>query len=167
MANYLHRTTKELLNSVSPNDLPEPEANYVVNPDLSAVTGEPNRYWKITGDVVTLMDAGEQAAVDSAISSAETLDRRNDAEAEPDITQDFENVRVRALIELLNKRDNYLTNRIIELQNRVQAMLDSSGNVANMRTAGLGVGISATTTRTKADAITDYKNDINAGNQDT
>jgi len=75
-------------------------------------------------------------------------------------------VRVRALIELLNKRDNYLTNRVLELQARVQAMLSSTGGVANMRTDGLAVSISETATRTKADAVQDYRDDIDAGNQD-
>lgn len=75
-------------------------------------------------------------------------------------------VEQRAMIQLLNKRDNYLTNRIIELQNRVQAMLDSTGGVANMRSDGLAVPISATSTRPLADAKQDYRDDINAGTAD-
>ncbi len=75
-------------------------------------------------------------------------------------------VEIRALIEVLNKRDNYLTNRIIELQNRVQAMIDSTGGVANMRTDGATVSISTTATRTKANTVTEYKSEINSGNAD-
>ncbi len=75
-------------------------------------------------------------------------------------------VELRALIEVFNKRDNYLVNRIIELQNRVQAMIDSTGGVANMRTDGAAVSISATVTRTKASTVTDYKDEINSGGAD-
>ena len=57
----------------------------------------------------------------------------------------------------------YLVNRIIELQDRVQAMLDSTGAVANMRTDGLAVSISAAANRPLVDAITDYKADVNSG----
>jgi hypothetical protein len=65
MGNYLHRTTKQYLQSWSPNDLPDPLANYIEEPDLSAVEGVPNRYWIITGDVITEMSQGEKDALDA------------------------------------------------------------------------------------------------------
>lgn len=65
MGNYLHRTTKQYLTSTSPASLPEPLANYIDEPDLSAVVGVPNRYWVITGDVVTEMSQGEKDALDA------------------------------------------------------------------------------------------------------
>lgn len=70
MGNYLHRTTKQYLQSHSPNDLPEPLANYIEEPDLSAVAGAPSKYWTITGDVVTEMSQGEKDAVNAANLSA-------------------------------------------------------------------------------------------------
>ncbi len=66
MPNYLHRTTKQYLRSVSPASLPEPAANYIFMPDLSAVAGVPSQYWIITGDVVSEMSQGEKDAVDAA-----------------------------------------------------------------------------------------------------
>lgn len=69
MGNFLHRTTKQYLKSWSPNDLPEPLANYISEPDLSAVVGVPSRHWVITGDVVTEMSQGEKDAVDAQIVS--------------------------------------------------------------------------------------------------
>lgn len=75
MPNYLHRTTKQYLQSISPNDLPEPEANYIYMPDLSAVQGVPSKYWVITGDVVSEMTQPEKDAVDAAL-----LDAQRDAE---------------------------------------------------------------------------------------
>ena len=70
MGNYLHRTTKQYLTSTSPASLPEPLANYIDEPDLSAVAGVPNRYWIITGDVVTEMSQGEKDALDAQILDA-------------------------------------------------------------------------------------------------
>ena len=70
MGNYLHRTTKQYLQSWSPNDLPEPLANYIEEPDLSGVVGVSSQYWVITGDVITEMSQGEKDAVDAANLSA-------------------------------------------------------------------------------------------------
>ena len=67
MANWLHRTTKQELRSVSSASLPEPQANYIENPDLSAVVGWPNRYWLVTGDVVSLVDQATRDSIDAAL----------------------------------------------------------------------------------------------------
>jgi hypothetical protein len=69
MDNYLHRTTKQYLQSWSPNDLPEPLANYIEEPDLSAVAGVPSKYWIIAGDVVSEIDQAAKDAVDAQILS--------------------------------------------------------------------------------------------------
>lgn len=165
MATVLNRTTTELRQSVNTANFSD--TDWIINPDLSNVYGTPTKYWIITGDVVTLMTAPQMAVVDATEAAAEILSHREGASTEPDEVDDYENVRVRGLIELLNKRDNYLTNRIIELQERVQAMLDSSGNLSNMKAAGSAINISATNTRGYQAAVTDYQEDINAGNQDT
>ena len=167
MPNFLHRTTKAYSPSVSYADLPEPIANYVEEPDLSAVTGQPNKYWIITGDVVTLMDAAARAAVDAAELTQQLVDERAIAVALVSASPSEAGVRERAMIELHNKRINYVINRLIELHDRVQAMLDSSGGVANMRSAGLAVSISPIATRPKPAAVTDYEDDISSGAQDT
>ena len=67
MAVWIHRTTFNRLGSTSSASLPEPQANYVQNPDESAIFGHPNRYWILTGDIFTLMDATAQAVVDAAL----------------------------------------------------------------------------------------------------
>lgn len=66
MPNYLHRTTKRLLNSIPPTELPEAEANYILAPDLLSVAGQPVKYWVITGDVVSLADQATRDAIDAA-----------------------------------------------------------------------------------------------------
>jgi len=65
-----------------------------------------------------------------------------------------------AELEQRNKRDNYLATRLEQVVARVQAMLDSSGGVSNMRTAGLAVSVSAINTRPRGVAVTDYKDAI-------
>ena len=71
MPNYVHRTNKQYLTSTSPASLPESEANYIQDPDMSAVVGEPSKYWIITGDNVTLMDQAARDAVDAAAETAQ------------------------------------------------------------------------------------------------
>lgn len=65
MATVLNRTTKQLLVSVNTPDYST--ATWIINPNLSAVVGVPVEYWKITGDVVSEMDASEKAAVDAVL----------------------------------------------------------------------------------------------------
>lgn len=67
MGDYLHRTTKVYRRSISPNELPESLANYIEDPDLSAVVGVSSAYWIITGDVISEMSQAEKDAVDAAV----------------------------------------------------------------------------------------------------
>lgn len=184
---WLDRATKQIVSNASPaqmtrriggvfvdvNGVPESNATHIYDPDLTAVAGQPEKYWIVptpTGDAVTLTTnitpTFLRDAIDAAEDAAIVASQRAGAIANTTELSDL-GIQVRALIELFNKRDNFLTNRIIELQARGQAMLDSVGGVGNMRTDGLAVSISATATRTKAAAITAFAADINAGNQDT
>lgn len=70
MGNFLHRTTKQFLQSVSPNELQEAIENYISQPDMSAVEGVSSIYWIITGDIVSEMNQGEKDAVDAAALTA-------------------------------------------------------------------------------------------------
>ena len=83
MPNWIHRTTKQYLPSVASADLPESEANFIEEPDLSAVSGFASKYWLISGDTVTLMSQAERDAVDAA----ETVSRRDALADELDRTQ--------------------------------------------------------------------------------
>ena len=62
MAHVLHRVSKAFRKSVNTPDFPT--ADWIVNPDLTAVQGQPDKYWTITGDVVGLMNQSERDAVD-------------------------------------------------------------------------------------------------------
>ena len=164
MPTWIHRTDKRVLPSVAPADLPEPIGNYIEEPDLSALSGVPVKYWLITGDTVEEMNPAEKAAVDAAIAAAIVADNRVINVAAPD-SPEFEGMRVRALIQLMNKRDNYLVNRIIELQDALTALRNASGN-AGARLDALPASYMASTTRARADAVQDYKDDVNAGVND-
>ena len=98
MANYLHRTTKQYLTSVSPASLQEPEANYIEQPDLSAVAGQPSKYWIITGDVVSLVDQATQDAIDAQ----EDSDRLDSIASKLDITQDIWKAFAEVMLDQLN-----------------------------------------------------------------
>ncbi len=78
MAAVLHRTTKEYLPSVSENETDFPQADWIWEPDISAVAGWDSKYWIITGDVVTLMDQAARDAVDAAEAAAALTADRED-----------------------------------------------------------------------------------------
>jgi len=98
MPAWLHRTKKQYLRSIAFADLPEASTNYIENPDLSAITGQPNKYWIITGDVVTLMD---QAALD-AIDAVEVETQRDNVVAQLDHQEDLLRAFASIMVDELN-----------------------------------------------------------------
>ena len=70
MPAWVHRTTFQTLNSVASADLPEPIANYVEEPDLSAVIAEPVKYWQLAGDIFSLVDQTTRDSIDADILTA-------------------------------------------------------------------------------------------------
>jgi len=98
MADVLHRVTKEYRRSVNTPDFSV--VDWIINPDLTAVAGQPSKYWTITGDVVSLLDQAAQNAVDAA-----QLDADRDAAAN---TVDGIESYDRALVKMLIKEINIL-----------------------------------------------------------
>ena len=98
MGHLVHRTTKQEHKSTSPSSLPEDVANYISEPDLSAVAGEPSKYWIITGDAITLMDQAAQDAVD-AVDEEARLDSIAD---ELDQTQSILKAFAQVMLDQLN-----------------------------------------------------------------
>lgn len=96
MANVLNRTTKEYRTSVNTPDF-DP-GTWIINPDLSAVTGFAPIYWTITGDVVTLQSPAERAATDAAIAAAQETAARDDAKTQFDATLDPVSKQTRAIL---------------------------------------------------------------------
>lgn len=52
-------------------------ATAIYEPDMSAVVGQPSKYWVVTGDLVSLMSLAEQTAVDDV-----EIEARKDAVAD-------------------------------------------------------------------------------------
>ncbi len=98
MPDWLHRTDLRLLHSVSEAELPEPAANYIREPDLSAVRGQLTRYWEISGDTVSLMD---RAARDTADLTDLNSDR-DSASGELDDVENLQRATILAQLEPLN-----------------------------------------------------------------
>jgi len=69
-ADVINRTTLELKLSVNTPDFPV--GTWIISPDLSALTAVPQKYWKISGDLVLEMTSGEKAVVDAALAPPAT-----------------------------------------------------------------------------------------------
>ena len=67
---FVHRTTFQELPSTSPASLSEPIGNYVQDPNMSAVTGRPKKYWSLTGDIFSMVDQVARDAIDLAEDEA-------------------------------------------------------------------------------------------------
>jgi hypothetical protein len=66
MASVLNRTTKVYYESVNTPDYPESE--WIINPDITALTGVPTKHWKIEpDDTVVEMTEAEKVAYDDEI----------------------------------------------------------------------------------------------------
>ncbi len=108
MADVFNRTTGEFIPSAhTPNF---PVADWVINPDLTAVLGQPVRFWFITGatnpegqEELGIVSVGEQATIDAALATAKLAAEK--AGAKTDI--DVERV-VRALVDMLPGEFNIL-----------------------------------------------------------
>lgn len=74
MADAIHRTTLQQVSSVNTPDY-DP-GDWIINPDLSAVSGVLKKYWKIVGDTVVEMNQTEKDAVDAQeLADAKTARR--------------------------------------------------------------------------------------------
>jgi len=166
MGDFVNRTTLATVRSVNSPDYPDPPWLSIDRATLNAINAIPLAYRKIAGDVVSEMDAAEKAAVDAAVAAALVASNRATTASEPDETVESLGWRVRALIELFNKRDNYLVNRISEIQDAMDAMKATAGNAQAMRDA-IPSSWLATSTRPRSEAVQDFKDDINAGGADT
>lgn len=120
MSNVLNRTTKEYRESANEPDFPQ--ANWIWNLDLSAVSGFDSRYRTITGDVVTLMTLAERNAVDAALSVAS----RDSVAAELD---QIENI-PRAVVLVIRDELNLHADKM----NSILTAIDTSTTYATLKT---------------------------------
>lgn len=123
MPNYLHRTTKAYEVSIPTSRLSEPVANYIQDPDLSAVAGFSNIYWTITGDVVTLKSVSERASADAVLLEG----RRDNIANQVDQTEEI----LRASLLVLLDELNLHAARVTDILNAI----DNASSLAGLKTA--------------------------------
>ena len=76
MANAIKKTADanglfQYVESVNTGDYPT--ADWEINPDVAGVAAVPRNYWKWNGSAVVEMDAGEKAAVDTALAETAAM----------------------------------------------------------------------------------------------
>lgn len=103
-----NRTTGQFIPSAHTPDFDV--ADWVLNPDLTAVVGQPLKYWFITGGVnpegqeeLGIVDAATQTAIDDAIAATKLASEKDAAKTNIDV----ERV-VRALVDMLPGEFNIL-----------------------------------------------------------
>ncbi len=121
MPTWLHRTDNALLRSVASADLPEAQANYIEEPDLSAVAGQPVKYWIVTGDTISLADQATRDAIDAAELSAQ----RDALAGEIDTVETY--TRAFALVVL----DEF--NAVATKINEILDAIDSANNLSQVK----------------------------------
>lgn len=115
MADVVNRTTNEYRRSVNTSDFDV--ADWIINPDLSSVVGVPNRYWVITGDVVSEMTQGQKDALDAATLSDSRDSTANHLNELEDVLRAF----ALAVLDELNAKTD-----------KVNAILDAADNATSL-----------------------------------
>ncbi len=85
MASVLNRTTKEFRASANTPDFPV--ADWIINPDLTAVAGAPIKYWIIdppASDTVRLATVGEKLIIDNQIAADQEQAEKDSAKTDTD-----------------------------------------------------------------------------------
>ena len=149
----------------TPNFEGNPDA--VINPDLTLLKGiVPWGYWKRSGGVIVEMSQAEKDALDAKFLADEQTEIRDNAVAEADKFSEL-GLDIRAMIENHNKRDNYIINRLVEIQDTLVAIRDQTFGTQARQNIDVNFPTLATATRPRSDAVQDYKDDISLGNVDT
>lgn len=130
MASSLHKTTLEYKSRGVARNTSDP--NLIVNPDLSAVSGQPKKYWKISGDSVLLMSQSERDAVDAAEFAAAKQAVKNQAKAlidgatEPVVALVFEAVGtvIKAEFEGIKTGNPLVSRTLAEVKQAMKGIVD-------------------------------------------
>ena len=122
MPNWLHRTSKQVLHSVASADLPEVQADYIEEPDLSAVEGRPVKYWVVSGDTVLLLNQSSRDAVDAAEDSGQLDSIADELEQARTVMRAFAEVML-SEINLLRAEHGLTPRTLRQLRNAVRSKL--------------------------------------------
>ena len=106
----------------NPDGTANGNAEWILNPDLSAVTGQPTKYWIITGDVVTLMNQAARDGVDAATQSARLDSVANELDQTQTIMRAFAEV-VLDEINILRDQHSLTPRTLAQLKTAVRGKL--------------------------------------------
>ena len=123
MPNALHRTTLEYRRSVDPTELPGSPADWLLDPDLSPVAGQPKKYWVLTVDTLSLLDAAGQTAADAAELEAS----RDSTAAQLDQVEDVLRAFMLSVLDEINLHAQRIT--------AILDAIDGANNLATVKTA--------------------------------
>ena len=85
MSNVLNRSTLEFLKSQHTPDFPT--ADWVINPDISPVAGEPAKYWVLIGDTLSVMDQAAKDALDASTAAAAEAAQKASVSGSPSVRE--------------------------------------------------------------------------------
>lgn len=137
MSSWLNRTTKQYVPRSSPRDMEatyggsfvdaegnaQANADWIYQPDLSAVVGFAPKYWTIIGDVVLLKSQAERDAIDLADIEASRDALVNELDQVEDILRAF----ALALLDEFNLHASRTT--------AILDAIDGASNLAGVKTA--------------------------------
>jgi len=98
-------------------------AEWLYDPDLSAVLGQPTKYWVITGDVISLLGQSARDAIDDA----EVIAQLDGIADEIDQAQTYSKAAMEVIIDEFNKHSLRL--------NAVLDAIDGANNLAGVKSA--------------------------------
>jgi hypothetical protein len=144
MAAVLNRETKTYIASANTPDYPAQD--WIVNPDMSAISGWPSQYWIISGDAVLLANTAERAAIDAAELAAQ----RESVTAQLDDAEDVLRAFMLATLDEMNAHAAKI--------NQILTAIDGASTLANLKTAV--AAIADYPTRTTAQLRTIVRNKL-------
>ena len=133
MANVLNRTTKQYIASANTPDYPV--ADWIHDPELSAVIGWDSKYWIITGDVVTLMDQTQRDTVDANEATVFADAESSSADTNCGGSNDQNWQGFREVIASLTRTHNKLARRIREVERALEDIRSTTGAADSIRAA--------------------------------
>lgn len=132
------------------------QQNVLINPDLSAISGQPMKYWKHVSGAVQLMTQAERDAVDSALAAAALGNVRLGAKNEIVGTYPL-SVLLRAMADVLLSEVNILRGWTVSFK----AATAAATSLANLQTRV--AALSDLPDRTLAQVKTAIQNEIDSG----
>lgn len=157
MANVLHKTTTPADYRQSVHTPDYPEADWYINPDISAVAAVPTRYWTVGTNPVTEMNQAAKDAVDAAIVAAVKASSKAEATASIDGNGGYH---LRAIANLTIDEINSLRQWITSFK----AATAAATSLTNLQTRV--AALPNTPNRTLTQAKTAYKNLLANGTLD-